>query len=119
MLISLNSKNPIFEQIVSQIIVFIDAGVLSSDEKLPSVRELAVDLSINPNTVARAYMSLEEQGYIYSLNKKGYFIKKQTSKKENKDAQHSLLEAFLKAEKDGLSKFQIEEVFNRFVKGEN
>lgn len=77
--IILSSKIPIFEQIVQKIKMYIDSSILKEDEKLPSVRELALSLSINPNTVAKAYAILEEEGYIYSLIKKGYFVSKKTS----------------------------------------
>ena len=46
------------------------------DEKLPSVRTLAVELSINPNTIQRAYMELEKDGFIYTVKGKGNFVKK-------------------------------------------
>lgn len=69
-----NSKEPIFEQIKSQIIHYMSVGVLKQDDKLPSVRNMAEDLGINPNTVAKAYMQLEEAGIIYSSYKRGYFV---------------------------------------------
>ena len=47
---------------------------LSADEKLPSVREMASKYAINPNTIARAYRKLEDEGYIYTLNGKGTFV---------------------------------------------
>ena len=66
-LINLQGKETIYEQIKSQIIKFINAGVLKPNDKLPSVRELASDLGINPNTVQMAYQVLEQDGYIYSV----------------------------------------------------
>lgn len=68
------SKYSLANQIEEKIIEYIRAGVYSTDEKLPSIRELAVDLQVNPNTVAKAYAGLEEKGYIYSLLKKGYYV---------------------------------------------
>lgn len=73
-LISLQGKETIYEQIKSQIIKFINAGVLKPNDKLPSVRELASNLGINPNTVQKAYQELEQDGYIYSVFKKGSFV---------------------------------------------
>ena len=52
----------------------ISLHVLSADEKLPSVRQLAIDLSINPNTIQRAYSELEREGYIYSVKGRGNFV---------------------------------------------
>lgn len=49
-------------------------GVLNPDDKIPSVRNLAVELSINPNTIQRAYAELERQGYIYTVKGKGNFV---------------------------------------------
>lgn len=65
---------PFFEQIKKQIQEFISIGVLQPNDKLPSVRSLASQLGINPNTVAKAYQVLEEQGYLYSEKGKGCFI---------------------------------------------
>ncbi len=65
---------PIYDQIVNGIIRLKMWGVLKPHEALPSVRYLAQKLSINPNTVQRAYRSLEERGVIYSVAGKGSFI---------------------------------------------
>ncbi len=73
-LINLQSKEPIFEQIQTQILSFIEAGVLSPGDKLPSVRQLATENGINPNTVAKAYSLLEQKGYVYNLPKKGVYV---------------------------------------------
>lgn len=73
-LINLQGKESIYEQIRSQIEKFINAGILKPDDKLPSVRSLALELGINPNTVMKAYQELEKNGYIYTLNKKGVFV---------------------------------------------
>ena len=73
-LINLQGKESINEQIKKQIIRFVDLGVLKPNDKLPSVRMLAQDLGINPNTVAKAYQQLEEEGIIYTINKKGVFV---------------------------------------------
>lgn len=73
-LLNLQSKIPIYEQIQTQILRFIEAGVLKPGDKLPSVRQLAVDNGINPNTAARAYAQLEAAGYVYNLPKKGVYI---------------------------------------------
>ncbi|MBQ1899408.1 MAG: GntR family transcriptional regulator [Erysipelotrichaceae bacterium] len=73
-LINLQGKESIYEQIRSQIVRFIQAGILRPDDRLPSVRSLAMELGINPNTVMKAYQELEKNGYIYTLNKKGVFV---------------------------------------------
>lgn len=73
-LIDYRDARPIYEQVVQRFKVLILRGVLHSDEKIPSVRNLAVDLSINPNTIQRAYAELERQGYIYTVKGKGNFV---------------------------------------------
>ncbi len=73
-LLNLQGKTPIFEQIQSQIVTYIKAGVLKPGDKLPSVREFAADNGINPNTVAKAYQQLEKNGYVYNVYKKGVFV---------------------------------------------
>lgn len=67
-------KRPIYEQIVDRYIELIALGVLEKDSKMLSVRQQAVELSINPNTIQRAYMELERQGYIYSVKGRGNFV---------------------------------------------
>ena len=67
-------RRPIYEQVMERLQELMLMGVLGQDEKLPSVRGLATELSINPNTIQRAYMELERQGYIYSVKGKGSFV---------------------------------------------
>ena len=67
-------RRPIYEQIVSSIEELAVRGVLEPDSQLPSVRQLAVELSINPNTIQRAYSQLEKTGVIYSVKGKGNFV---------------------------------------------
>lgn len=74
-IINPKDNSPIFIQLKKQIMDFIVLGVLEPDDKLPSVRSLANQLGINPNTVSRAYNELELEGYIYSIGGKGCFIK--------------------------------------------
>ena len=68
------SKEPIFEQIQNQILRFIQAGVLAPGDRLPSVRQLAQENGINPNTVSKAYIELEKNGYVYNIPKKGVYV---------------------------------------------
>ena len=74
-MISLNYRDsrPIYEQIKDGLRKPIVTGAMAPDEKLPSVRSLATQLSINPNTIQRAYNELENEGYIYSVPGKGSF----------------------------------------------
>ena len=71
--IDLMDSRPIYEQVVERFKLLILKGVIGQDEKLPSVRNLALELSLNPNTIQRAYGELERQGYIYTVKGKGNF----------------------------------------------
>lgn len=77
-MIRLDYKNekPLHEQITQGLKELIISGVLAKDEQLPSVRELSVNLTVNPNTVQRAYKALEADGIIYSIRGKGNFVAK-------------------------------------------
>ncbi|WMJ85076.1 GntR family transcriptional regulator [Oscillospiraceae bacterium LTW-04] len=72
--IDTRSRVPIYEQIVQNIISLISKGVLAGDDQLPSVRSLARDIGINPNTVQKAYQELELRGLIYQAAGRGSFI---------------------------------------------
>lgn len=67
-------SRPLHEQITQGIKDLIICGVLAADEQLPSVRDLSVSLTVNPNTVQRAYKTLEAEGIIYSIRGKGSFV---------------------------------------------
>ena len=74
-MLTLNNRDRggIYEQIKDGLRKLIVTGALRPDEKLPSVRAMATDLAINPNTIQRAYGELESEGYIYSVPGKGSF----------------------------------------------
>lgn len=72
--LDLRSRKPIYEQLVDKMKELIINEVLKPDEQLPSVRQMAQQLTINPNTIQKAYRELEAQGFIYSLKGKGSFV---------------------------------------------
>ena len=74
MRVRLIGKKSVYMEIAEEYKRFIRMGVLSGGEKLPSVRGLAVELGINPNTVERAYSLLEEEGFVRTVAKKGTFV---------------------------------------------
>ncbi|MFS0561315.1 GntR family transcriptional regulator [Terribacillus sp. 179-K 1B1 HS] len=78
--LDLRSGKPIYEQIVDKFKELIINQVLDTDEKLPSVRELAQQLTINPNTIQKAYRELENQELIYSVKGRGSFVNAISSK---------------------------------------
>lgn len=75
-MITINTRDsrPIYEQIKESLCRLILSGALQTGERLPSVRELAGTLAINPNTIQRAYRELELEGFIYSMPGKGSFV---------------------------------------------
>lgn len=93
-LIQLNYRDskPIYEQIKDGFRKLIISNSLSANEKLPSVRELASGLAINPNTIQKAYRDLEGEGYIYTVAGKGTFVAEHREVLDTR--QHELLEEF-------------------------
>lgn len=71
---SFSGNQDIYLEIAERYKEYIRLGVIRNGEKLPSVRQAAGELSVNPNTIARAYAKLEEDGYICSLPKKGVYV---------------------------------------------
>ncbi|MBQ9512686.1 MAG: GntR family transcriptional regulator [Lachnospiraceae bacterium] len=69
-----SDSRPIYEQIVEKYKLLILKGVLVPDEQMPSVRNLAMEISTNPNTVQKAFAELERQGFIYSVKGRGNFV---------------------------------------------
>ena len=78
------SRKPIFKQIVQQITKFVALGILKPKDKLPSTREMASSLGVNPNTIRKAYSMLENDGVIITLSTKGTFIVDNPSKIKDK-----------------------------------
>lgn len=76
---------PIYEQIVTKYKNLIVRGALAPNEKMPSVRTLAMELSINPNTIQKAYAELERQGFVYTVKGRGNFVADNAGLKEMKE----------------------------------
>ena len=72
--INFRDPRPIYEQIKDNLRTLIVSGMLAADSKIPSVREMASELAINPSTIQRAYRELEAEGYICSVPGKGSFV---------------------------------------------
>ncbi len=102
---------PIYEQIVQKLSELILADIFTENEQMPSVRSLATELSINPNTIQRAYAELERRGYIYSVKGRGSFVSGSGPLREKK--QEELLTDFRKlageAIQAGISKERLAE----------
>ena len=67
-------RRPLYEQVAERFKKLILTGVLQPDEKIPSVRSMAIELSVTPNTIQRAYSELEKAGYIYTVTGRGNFV---------------------------------------------
>lgn len=74
--IDLQSRTPIYEQLYKKTVELIIKNVLKENDQLPSVRSLAKELGVNPNTVAKAYQELERNKIIYSISGRGSFVAK-------------------------------------------
>ena len=112
-LISINYRSalPLYEQVKNSFIKLFVTGALKPGEQLPSVRELAVELAINPNTIQRAYREMENDGYIYTVSGKGCFVAEQ---KEARADTSRLLEAF----RDAAAKLMFNGVDSEQLKNE-
>jgi GntR family transcriptional regulator len=106
---------PIYLQIVEQVKRSVAMGRLKPEDGLPSVRQLAMDLMINPNTVARAYLELEHDGVIYKRQGQGTFVSAQAvdaSRRERQKVVGALLEkAIREATASGMTVGEIEELY--------
>ena len=111
---------PIYLQIVEQIKRNVALGRLKPEEGLPSVRQLALDLTINPNTVARAYLELEHEGVIYKRQGQGTFVSSQAadaSRRERFKIVGALFEkAVVEAVNSGMTGREIEEIYRQVVR---
>ena len=100
-ILDLKSRVPIYEQLKNRTLELIMAGVLEQDSQLPSVRSLARDLGVNPNTIQKAYQDMEKEGIIYSVAGKGSFVNDINSVKQKEVGQaFDHLEAVLKQLRD-------------------
>jgi GntR family transcriptional regulator len=88
--LDLESGVPVYRQIIDQVTGGMAAGALKAGDQLPTVRQLAVDLTINPNTVVRAYRELEIRGVLETQQGTGTFISSQKIKRDEVERQRRL-----------------------------
>lgn len=117
--LDLASRAPIYEQLYNNVVRLISAGALKPGDKLPPVRTLACELSVNPNTVSKAYKLLEQDGYICSAVGKGSFVSEnlEALDAEKQLAVEKLDQALNSAVNVGLNKTEIMERVNKALKG--
>ena len=118
--IDYQSRLPLYEQIVRRFQTLILSGAMPPDTQMPSVRSLAVELSINPNTIQKAYSMLEQQGYIYPVKGRGNFVADTAVLvKEQKDSLFQELERLLSyGMKLGITKEEYLETVERLCRKE-
>ena len=114
------SDKPIYVQIEEYIRENILNEKLESDERVPSIREMAVDMEVNPNTVMRAYSELQDQAIIYNTRGIGYFIDSEAKSKvlqqeKNKFMEKQLPQVFKKMELLDISLQEIESLYQKYV----
>ncbi|MGN0711624.1 MAG: GntR family transcriptional regulator, partial [Anaerovoracaceae bacterium] len=117
--LDLKSRKTICEQVVDNMKELIIAGVLKPEEKLPSVRELSKTLTVNPNTIQKAYRELEYQGYVYTVSGLGTFIADREEKSINPAHLHEIYARIGNELRElyflGMSKEEIKETLNRLI----
>lgn len=110
---------PIYLQIVEQVKWSVAMGRLKPEDGLPSVRQLAVDLTINPNTVARAYLELEHESVIYKRQGQGTFVSAnavEASRRERLKAVSALMEkAVAEALGSGMTPAEVDELYRGLI----
>lgn len=102
-------RRPIYEQITEKFRTLIYQGALPAGSRLPSVRQLAMELSINPNTIQRAYMTLEQEGLIYTVKGKGNFVAEtqQIQEKSKEDFRKEFLELVRRGINTGMTEEEL------------
>jgi len=117
--INASSGVPIYRQIIQQIENGVAGGILNPGEQLPTVREVALKLTINPNTVARAYRELENSGVIESIQGRGTYVSKNvphlSGKAREKMIKDRLEEILREAHQLNISPAKVEELFREIL----
>jgi GntR family transcriptional regulator len=115
--IDIHSSVAVYVQIENHIQFAISAGRLNPGDQLPSVRELSERLTVNPNTVAKAYRDLEVMGLLYTRRGMGVFVNRGVEQKCSEDCRRRIIgrmhEVLAEAKAAGLSKSEIGEIVNK------
>ena len=113
---------PIYEQIKNGLKGKISLGLLKANEPLPSIRDLAAELVVNPNTVARAYRELESEGFIYTKKGKASYVTENSPSLIRQERQRFIGEVFERAvseaRKFGLGEEEIREIVESRLKAQ-
>ena len=119
MWIDYKDRRPIYEQLKEQFVELIRSGVMKPGDQLPSVRNLAVELAINPNTIQRVYTELEQKGCIYCVKGKGNYVADNAAIQEEglRELEKELAKLVKKAKQLGMTKEQATEQLRRCWEG--
>jgi GntR family transcriptional regulator len=113
--VDLNGAKPVYQQLVDQVKFAIAAGRLQPGDRLPTVRDVAVQVRVNRNTVARVYSELEREGILYTRSGQGTFVSDRGSQLnrtvQRKQLQAALDETLAQAKLFGLSREQVLSIF--------
>lgn len=116
--IDLQSRTPIYEQLYKKVVGLAAKKQLASGDKLPSVRELAKELGVNPNTVSKAFQMLERDGIIYSVPGRGSFVSDKNSGIIKDNAADSFRRAVKEAILAGLEKIEMLQIIDDIIQTE-
>ncbi|KAF6581804.1 GntR family transcriptional regulator [Paenibacillus polymyxa] len=112
--LDIRSRKPIYEQLMDRVKEMIVYGSLQQDEQLPSVRALSAQLTVNPNTIQKAYRELEREGYIYSVQGKGSFVtptQQQPQQIKRDEIRAALLKQMVEAVHFGFTQQEVDGIY--------
>lgn len=116
-LLDYKDRRPIYEQVIEKFQQMILCGALRAGEPMPSVRSLAMELSLNPNTIQRAYQELERNGYIVSVKGKGSFVcdTQDTAKLKRKELQEELIGCVERSLAAGFTEREVQDMVEQYL----
>lgn len=116
-LIDHKDRRPIYEQIIERFEQLILCGALENNAPMPSVRSLAMELSLNPNTIQRAYQELERAGYIYTIKGKGSFVSEisQNADRKRQEVKKEMIEGIRKALLAGITPEELRQMLEECI----
>ena len=117
--IDTRSREPIYIQLEKQIIKLINLGVYDINSPLPSVRSMACELGVNPNTVAKAYRELEQQQVIYTVAGRGVYVSVNNTDRIKNITKEQLKSVLLELKSYGLKQEEVIEMINDLWGGES
>ena len=117
-LLDYKDRRPIYEQIIEKFQQMILCGVLQPGDAMPSVRSLAMELSINPNIIQRAYQELERRGFIISVKGKGSFVNdtRDTAEIRRREAEAAFMASVEQALLAGVSEWELTELLHQSIR---